>query len=344
MDLRPKPRLVQGDCRKRRENPIMSQFRYQSPILLLALAWLLLCTHVSQARVLEKIYGVVNGEIITLTEIKDYQEKLKSGGFLNDLLFSDPEVRERASSDRDFLLKLLVDEKIIDFEVKKNGLLVTEERVSSEISTIAKRQNLTVNQLKRTLRDQGVDFADYRDFVKKSIERRQLVEKEITSKIKISEQDIVSHYLSKNKTSKTQVFEFNIAHILLKQQDTSKAKKLKEELNGGASFELLAKNNSVDTDTKDKNGVFGTFKSGEMIGSIEKAISNLKIGETSSVVKTPMGLHIFKVLDKKLVKDPAIERQKQDIYQQLFANAFKEQLDFWLLQKRKDAIIQINKS
>ncbi len=298
----------------------------------------------ASARILEKIYGVVNGETITLTEIKDYQEKLKNGGFLNDLLFSDPAVRERAKNDRDYLLKLLVDEKIIDYEVKKNGLLVTEERVNKEISTIAERQNMSVDQLKRTLKDQGVDYLNYRDFVKKSIERRQLVEKEITSKIKISEQDIISHYLSKNKKSKTQIFEFSIAHILLKPDNVNKAEDLKKQLEKGASFEKLVKENSVDTDTKSKNGVFGTFKSGEMIGSIEKAIVGLKIGETSKVVKTPMGLHIFKILDRKLVEDPAIEKQKQVIYQQLFAEAFKEQLDFWLLQKRKDAIIQINKT
>ncbi len=298
----------------------------------------------AQARILEKIHGVVNGETITLTEIKDYQKKLKEGGFLNDLLFSDPEVREKASKDKDYLLKLLVDEKIIDYEVKKNGLLVTEERVTKEISDIAQRQNMTTAQLKRTLQDQGVNFAEYRDFVKKSVERRQLVEKEITSKIKISEQDIVSHYLSKSKSGKTQVFEYNIAHILLKSSEKDKAKDLSAQLKSGKSFTDMVKAHSVDEDTKKDDGKFGTFKSGEMISSIEKAIADLKIGETSTVVKTPMGLHIFKVLDKKLVRDPAIEKQKQAIYQQIFAEAFKEQLDFWLVQKRKDAIIQINKS
>jgi peptidyl-prolyl cis-trans isomerase SurA len=298
----------------------------------------------SHARVLEKVYGVVNGEIITLTEIKDYQRKLKNGGFLNDLLFSDPAERQKASESRDYLLKLLVDEKIIDFEVKKNGLLVTEERVAKEISSIAKRQNLSVNQLKQTLTDQGVNFAEYRDFVKKSVERRQLVEKEITSKIKISEQDIVSFYLANNAGGKTQVFEFNIAHILMKKSQKKKAEDVATQLKSGGNFETLVKQHSTDSDTKNDGGKFGTFTSGEMIASIEKAIVDLKIGETSKVVATPMGLHIFKVLDKKLVKDPAIEKQKQAIYQKLFAEQFKEQLNFWLSQKRKDAIIQINKS
>ncbi len=298
----------------------------------------------ADARVLEKIYGVVNGETITLTEIRSYQKKLKEGGFLNDLLFSDPAERQKALEEREYLLKLLVDEKIMDYEVKKNGLLVTEERVEKEIGTIAKRQNLSTKQLRQTLTSQGVNYAEYRDFVKKSIERRQLVEREITSKIKISEQDIVSHYLSKNNTSKTQIFEFNIAHVLLPEKANEKAKEALAKLNSGTSFEKVVETYSVDDDSKTKGGQFGAFKSGEMIASIEKAIAPLKIGESSSIVKTPMGLHIFKVLDKKLVKDPAIERQKQAIYQQLFGQAFKEQLTFWLIQKRKDAIIQINKS
>ena len=33
-----------------------------------------------QGKILEKVYAVINGEIITLTEIKDYQEKLNHGG------------------------------------------------------------------------------------------------------------------------------------------------------------------------------------------------------------------------------------------------------------------------
>lgn len=297
---------------------------------------------ISHARLLEKIYAVVNGKTITLSEIKEYQDKLKSGGFLNDLLFSDPEVRQKALTDRDYLIKLLIDEKIIDFAIQENGFLVTEERVTKEISTIADRQNMSIKQLRETLEGQGVDYEDYRSFVKDGIERQQLVEKEITSKIKISEQDIVSHYLSNNKSSSSQIFEFHIAHILL--QSSEEAKEIQNKLKSGSNYETLVKEHSTDDDTKNTGGKFGKFKSGEMIASIEKAIEKLNIGETSVTVKTPMGYHIFKILDKKLVKDPAIERQKQQIYQKLMAEAFKEQLQFWLSQKRKDAIIQINKT
>ncbi|MCJ8278015.1 MAG: hypothetical protein MJK18_14330, partial [Bdellovibrionales bacterium] len=82
------------------------------PTVSLFLLCSLLFTNGASAKVLERIYAVVNGEIITLTEINDYKYKLKNGGFLNDLLFSDPVVRQKAIKDRKYLLKLLVDEKI----------------------------------------------------------------------------------------------------------------------------------------------------------------------------------------------------------------------------------------
>lgn len=313
----------------------------KSWLAILGLCFIFLYSSKGEARLLEKIYAVVNGKIITLSEIKEYQEKLKNGGFLNDLLFSDPEIRQKALADRDFLIKLLIDEKIIDFAIQENGLLVTEERVTKEIETIADRQNMDIRQLRQTLKAQDVNYDEYRSFVKDGIERRQLVEKEISSKIKISEQDIVSHYLSQNDSSKSQIFEYHLAHILLGKKD--KAEEVITKIKQGSNFEKLVKEYSSDSDTKDQGGKFGKFKSGEMISSIEKAIDPLKIGETSTIVKTPMGFHVFKILDKKLVKDPAIEQQKQQIYQQLMAKAFKEQLNFWLSQKRKDAIVQINK-
>ncbi len=305
---------------------------------------LILSLKPSEGKILEKIQAIVNGEIITLTEIKEYKNKLKTGGFLDELLFSEPEVREKALKDTEYLIKLLVDERIIDFEVKRQNFLVTEKKVNKKLLTIAKKQNMTLTQLKKTFKTQSVSYKDFYSFVKKSLERRFLIEKEITSKIKISEQDIISDYLANNPSNGSQVFEYSLAHILLKEGNEKKAADIIKELNSGSSFERSVLKYSTDVDSRKQGGDFGNFKSGEMIASIEKAIENLKVGETSAVVKTPMGLHIFKVFDKKLVKDPAIEKQRQEIFQKLYAQAFKEQLNFWLSQKRKEAIIQINKT
>jgi len=297
----------------------------------------------SHGKILEKIYAVVNGSVITLTDIADYQKKLNEGGFLNDLLFSDPKEKEKSQKDRQFLIKKIIDEKIIDFNVKKNGFTATESQIDREIDNIAKTRSMGRSDLIAALKSQNVNYNSYRKFISDSLSRRQLVEKEITSKIKISEEDIISHYLAqKGETSKS-AFSYKVFHILLEKNDKAKAMKIAKTVNA-SNFESLVSENSTDPSSKEKNGFFGVFKSGEMAGPMESAISGLGVNQISPVVETPMGLHIFKLTEKKRIVDPQIEKARPMIYQSLFGKLFKEQFDYWLSQQRKSAIIQINQS
>jgi len=312
--------------------------------LSLLTAVIILFSTTAWGKVLEKIYAVVNGEIITLTEINTYRSNLKKGGFVNDLLFGDPAEKDKAIKSRDYLIKKLIDEKIMDYEVKKNGFVANDERVTKEISSIAKSRGASVNQMKEVLTSRGINFDEYQSFIRKSLERRQLVEKEISSKIKVSEQDVEAYFASKKGGAAGQTFAFDLAHVLLPGDKKALAQEVAKKAKNGTPFAELVSQYSVDTDGKDSGGAFGTFRSGEMLASVENSIKNLEAGETSNVVETPMGFHIFKVTEKKITSSASLEREKPQIQQFLFAKAFKEQLEFWLSQKRKDAIVQINKS
>jgi peptidyl-prolyl cis-trans isomerase SurA len=299
------------------------------------------CTSIN-AKVLEKIYATVNSEVITTSDIELYQNRLKKGGLINDMLYFDPEEVKTVLKNKDLLIKKLVDEKIIDSEIKKSGLTTPQDRVQGEISSLAKRRGLSKEQLVAAYKSQGILPGEYTEFIKKSIERRSLIEKEIASKIKISEQDIVSFYLSQPGNSKTQVYEYNLAHILLPQNEKPAAQQLLEKIRGGLAFDKAAQEYSRDKESLSKNADFGKYKSGEMLAPIERAIAPLSQGDVSEPVETPMGVHLFKVTEKSLVKNPRLEKEKEKIFQILTAKAFKDQLDFWLSQKRKEAHIHFN--
>ncbi len=104
-------------------------------------------------------------------------------------------------------------------------------------------------------------------------------------------------------------------HILVATED--EAKKIREDLVGGADFATLAKEKSTDS-TKDKGGDLGWFGRGVMVPEFENAAFSLKVGEISQPIKTQFGYHIIQVLDK----DPnhpldaaQIERAKDQAYQ-----------------------------
>jgi parvulin-like peptidyl-prolyl isomerase len=67
---------------------------------------------------------------------------------------------------------------------------------------------------------------------------------------------------------------------------------LKADLDGGAEFAQVARDNS-DCPSSSQGGDLGAFGKGMMIGAFEDAAFALEIGATSDVVETDFGYHII---------------------------------------------------
>jgi peptidyl-prolyl cis-trans isomerase SurA len=298
------------------------------------------------ARVVDKIVAIVNDQLITLTDVEKFKKRLASGGLVDDALLKLVDT-QTLLKDKNALLNHMIDEKLIDSEVKRKNLEVTIERVEQEIRNIAKNNRITRDQLQAALRAKGVTMADYQDFIKTSLERQTLIEREVTSKIRISDEDVSSYYLSKKGVSGTQIFEYTLSHILFSPKKggdeaaLKRAQAVAEKLHAGQSFDKLAEQYSEDPNFT-KGGALGTFKAGEMLKEIDEAVRKLSAGETSGIVKTPQGYHIIKVNKRVLISDPRLDEEREEIRKTLYADAFKRQFKLWLSQLRDDAFIKIN--
>jgi peptidyl-prolyl cis-trans isomerase SurA len=246
---------------------------------------------------------------------------------------------------REALIQHLIGEKILDSEVRRRGLEITVEQVEKEIRGIARQNGITRNQLKSALQERGISYSDYQDFIRTTKQRQQVIELEVSSKIKISDEDIAAYY-TKTKGG-TEVYEYKLAHILFlnrnggPEQAKKRAEATLSKVGKSLSFEALAKEYSEDTNFT-KGGVLGTFRSGELSPEMEAAARNLSVGDTSGVVSSRVGYHIIKLLDKKLIVDPELEEEKPKLRALLFSEAFKKQFTNWLAQKRDDAFIKLN--
>jgi parvulin-like peptidyl-prolyl isomerase len=298
----------------------------------------------AKAEVIESIIAIVNGAIVTRTDMQKYRDSLKQGTIVDDLLGDNPQVLLK---DDKALLKHMIDEKLVDDEVKKQNLQVTIERVEQEINSIEKRNNITRDQLKEALKKEGTNFSDYQDFIKKRIERQSVIERAITSKIKISDEDVIAAYEQRNGALSSTAAEFKISHILLREGKRSDAEQLKraeevmQKLKAGGNFEALASQYSEDPNFNE-GGYLGTFKQGEFLKPLEEAVKTLAPGEYAGPVKTKLGYHIVKLLERHVVPDPEFEQKKEQIRNELYQKAFVKQFQFWLEQKRQEAFIRIN--
>lgn len=105
-------------------------------------------------------------------------------------------------------------------------------------------------------------------------------------------------------------------HILVASED--KAKEIIAQLNKGAEFSALAKENSVDPSAKENSGDLGWFKKGDMLPEFSDAAFGLKPGQvTQTPVRTRFGWHVIKLEATRVAPPPAIDEVRDEIRQQI---------------------------
>ena len=326
-------------------------FRSFNNVRRLLFAVLIFFAVAARAELIDRIVAVVNDDIITISDMDKYMDHLRSGGLTDDLLIPDETTKQALLKDRDQLLQKMIDEKVIDSQVKKENLSVPIERVEQEIRTIAKRNNVSRDELKSALKERGIEFSVYQDFIKTGLERQSLVEKAITSRIKISEDDVISAYAVAHGNSGEQAFEYTLAHIYFNEAkdkgkggDTAtkaRAEKVLSRLKQGAGYDQMAAEYSEDP-SFESGGLLGVFKTGEMQKGLEQTVQKLSAGEVSGVLPTQGGYQIIKVLKKKVIPDPRTEKEREKIRAELYEKTYKKQFKAWLELLRQDAFIRIN--
>lgn len=296
--------------------------------------------------VVEKTVAIVNNEPIFLSDIKSLDQRLQKSSMIDDLLLMDMTM-DSLKKNYQHKLQFLINEKIIDSEVKRQNLAVTMDRVDQEIRELAKRNNMSKEDLLKNVQQQGISESEFQSFQKQRIERQSVVEQEVTSKIRLSDDDILAFYANTSGKKVSKIVEYTLAHIFFSPHKGSpkealeRAKAISAQIRDGKSFDLLL-HKSTEEENPTNNGLLGTFKTGEFSSEMESAVRDLDVGGVSDVVRSRSGFHILKVVAKKLVTDPDFEKSKDRYRSQLFENVFKRQFKNWLEQKREEANIKIN--
>ncbi|WP_416828667.1 peptidylprolyl isomerase PrsA [Ectobacillus polymachus] len=178
---------------------------------------------------------------------------------------------------------------------------VTDKEVNDEFDKAKQQYG---DQFDSLLKQSGMTQDSFKNQIRASLALKKAVGASIT------DQELKDHYKPEIKAS----------HILVKDEAT--AKKVKDLLNQGQSFEDLAKQYSEDTGSKDKGGDLGYFTSGKMVPEFEDAAYKLKVGQISDPVKTQYGYHIIKVTDikplqpfdqvKETIRSQLVDQKMQD--------------------------------
>lgn len=302
---------------------------------------------IASAEVVERLVAIVNTEAVLESDFKLLREKAKNPLRLNKyLLPSDPNLILKG--DRQAMTDYLVGEKIVESEIRRLNLSVTSEKVEQEVRQIAQRNQMSIDELYAQIHREGLSKAEYQSAMKENIEQQNLLEQEIISRIRITDDDALAEYLKSHPESRVSIDEFTVSHIFFSPKKggpeaaLQRAEDVMKRLAAGENFETLAEQFSEDPNFS-AGGMLGTFKSGEFLKEIETAIAPLSPGQTTRIVKSRLGFHIVKLIDKKITADPRFEKEKNAIKARLMDAAVARQFRIWLQTKKEDAFVRINK-
>jgi len=275
---------------------------------------LLLLPILAHAELVDRVAAVVNSDIITLSELQK-RTAPEVARFAQES--SGPERAQKQSVAMKKALDAMIDEKLVDAELRELKVSIGDKEVDAAIEEVKKSYNLTDEQLREAVAREGVTLSDYREQMRKQIGRYKLINEKVRKNVKVSEADVKSEY-DRMTRSEGQDYEVHIRHILVAiprtatqaQVDEARRKAAAiatEARQPGVDFAELAKKRSEGSSSSD-GGDLGFFKRGTMVPEFEKVAFALKTGEVSDPVRTQFGWHVLKLEEiQKLGVKPLAE-------------------------------------
>ncbi len=270
----------------------------------------------------------VNGRVIERAEVEKYYKNQTSGAPQQPL-------GEQSTSLRLSILRDLVDQEIMMQRAEKLGLLATDAEVDVKVTEF--KAPYTQEEFEKRLKERNLTADDLRRDLRRNLAIQKVLNKEISSKISISDGDVNAYWEEHKAEFNLIEPRYHLAQILVTTQPNpqvrnlknSKAqnepearKKVQEILNrleSGEDFATLAMNYSEDPQTASNGGDLGfapesALRSGED-PAIRDAVLRLKPGETTNVItignprtRQVMGFRIVRLV----AKEPAGQRELSD--------------------------------
>lgn len=303
-----------------------------------------------RAEIVDRIVAVVNSEVITLSELErqaepaleQYLQGAKASGTIH--------IRKQEIYAQ--ILPQLIDDRLVQGEVKRIGIMIDDQDVDGAIERIARGNNMSRDELIERLADDGIGLEEYRGDIRKQIERSQLINAKVRSKIVITDEQIQA-YLEENppvKQASSGPF-YVLQHISISPSERDnpqaeaearkKAERAVKELKEGKAFEDVALRFS-ELPSAREGGKLGSFTTKEMAPFVKDAVLDLKPGEFSNVVDTPIGFQIFKL--QTVIEESEHQNNEahfEEVRQKLYRMQMDEQFQEWLRELRSGSTIRI---
>ena len=288
--------------------------------------------HPVGARTVEGIAAIVDGDPITLSEVRQFARRFSA--------VPRPGLPELDHTPE--VLQLLIEERLVEREAEKIGISIEPSEVDRAINDLLQANSLTPEALETLLADQGLSLEYYRTEIRRELIKAKLIAREIQPRVFLSEEKIRTYYLE-NRDRFSAPPEVRISQIFLGGSGRRTEKKVadvKRRLDSGEDFTALAREFSEDPSGR-QGGDLGFFTLEELRPELREVITALPPNQPSDPVSTPDGFHILMVTASRKGGRIPFEEVKNQVTEELFTREIERGFRSWIENVRLKAKIEI---
>lgn len=259
---------------------------------------------------LDRVVAIVGEGVVTESDLNEQME------MISERLREQNTPPPPAAVLRTQVMERLIVQEIQLQRAERIGMKISDEQLNAALTDVAQRNNMTLSQLPSALIAQGIDYAAYRDNMRKEITLQALRQRDVLGRINVTPREL-DQFIERLKKLPSATDEYNISHILIAiPQEATQAQvdelgKRAQEVYERASTEdfsrlAIAFSNSQ---TALEGGALGWRKGPELPTILAEVIVGLKPGEVGKPLATPSGFHLVKLNAVRSTDGSRIEDQ-----------------------------------
>lgn len=253
-----------------------------------------------QAADIDKVLVVVNDDVITESEFQQTLARIKS-----DLRARGGELPPENQIRRRVLDRMILQEIQLQL-AERAGIQVSEAELDDTMQDIADRNQLTLDQLRAAMEQEGMDYELLRENIRSQMITQRLAERQVARDVVVTDEEVEA-FLSQPRAERSgERTRYNISHILFTvsesdseeriQQVRDQALEVHRRIINGMEFEQAAMTYSQADDAMD-GGRVGWRAPSQLPELFLDALNSTAKGEVTEVLRSANGFHILKLND-----------------------------------------------
>ena len=275
-------------------------------LLLCLLSGLIFPAHAQTRRIqpieVDRIVAVVNDEAITSFELRTRLATVE-----RQLRGQKVQLPPQDVLERQLLERMITDRVQLQF-ARETGLRISDIELDASIRRIAEGNRLSLQDFRDTLEKDGIPWTKFREEIREEIILSRLRDREVESRIVISDGEIDNYLANPDQGGDTGNIEVQTAHIVVRVPEQAspdqlmrigaRAQAALDQIRRGDSFAKVAASFSDAPDGL-TGGAMGTRQLDRLPALYADAVKKLKPGETSDILRSPAGFHIVTLIARQ---------------------------------------------